>query len=140
MTVLNYRISKVVGERHDKKVKSVEVNANSTIISIKKMNDKRVGDYLLVNFRYDVEYGPGVGLIQMVGSLWYTNPKLNTVYSEEKDRIELKKDAMVELSNAIIQESIIEAIALSKRLGLPVPLQLPTVNVKQDKIRFPKAS
>jgi hypothetical protein len=140
MSILNYRINKLSSERHDKKVKSVEVNANSTIVSIKKEKDKRVGDYLLVNFRYEVEYGPEIGFIKMEGSLWYTNEKLSTVYKEEKDRIELSKDAMRDISNAIIQESIVEAIAISKRLGLPAPLQLPSVNIKQDKVRFPKAS
>ncbi len=140
MTILNYRISKLSGERQDKKVKSVEVNANSTIASIKKANDKRVGDYLLVNFKYEVIYGPEVGSIKMEGSLWYTHEKLASVYKEEKDRIELSKDAMRDISNAIIQDSIVEAISISRRLSLPAPLQLPTVNVKQDKVRFPKSA
>ncbi len=140
MTVLNYRINKLSCERQDKTVKTVEVNANSTIASIKKGKEKRVGDYLLVNFRYDVEYSPEIGHIKIEGSLWYTHDKLASVYKEEKDRIELGNEAIQEISTAIIQESIIEALNLSKRLGLPAPLQLPSVNVKKDKIKFPKAS
>jgi len=140
MTVLNFRINKVSASRDDKKVKSLEVKANSTILSMKKGKDKRIGEYLLVNFKYDVEYTPGVGEIHLHGSLWYTHPKLESVMSELKDKVELKNEAVKEISNNVIQECIVEALDLSRKIGLPAPLQLPTVSVKPEKLKFSKAS
>jgi len=139
MTVLNFRIHKMSGERREKKVKSLEVKANSTISSVKREKDKRIGEYLLVNFKYDVDYTPGVGEIHLEGSLWYTHPKLDSVMTDLKDKIELNKDAAREVSNAVIQESIVEALDLSRKIQLPAPLQLPTVTVKSEKLRFAKA-
>ncbi|MBD3389258.1 MAG: hypothetical protein GF416_09195 [Candidatus Altiarchaeales archaeon] len=140
MTVLNFKINKLSGERKEKNAKSLEVKANSTILSVKKGKDKRIGEYLHVNFRYDVEYTPGMGSIHLEGSLWYQHPKLDSVMSEVKDKVELKNEAIKEISNSVIQESIVEALDMSRKLQLPPPLQLPTVTVKPEKMKFSKAS
>ncbi|MCX6694862.1 MAG: hypothetical protein NTU61_01005 [Candidatus Altiarchaeota archaeon] len=129
-------MNKILGERTDKKVSNIEIKANSTVVSMKREKDKRVGDYLLVKFKYVVNYEPGVGSIQLEGSLWYTNDDLDKQMKEEKDKIELKSEAVKEITNTIIQESVVEALDVSRRIILPPPLQLPTVNVKQEKIKF----
>jgi len=139
MTVYNFKINKMSGERRDKNVKGVEVKANSTILSVKKEKDKRIGDYLHVNFKYDVLYEPEVGEVHLEGSLWYTHPKLDSVVSDLKDKVELKNEAIKEISNSVIQESIVEALDISRKLQLPPPLQLPTVSVKPEKMKFTKA-
>ncbi len=139
MTVMNIKLNKLSGERRDKKVKTIQVKANSTILSVKRTVDKRVGDYLLVNFKYNVDYAPDIGSVQLEGHLWYQHPKLDSVYSEEGDKVELKNEAIKEISNSVIQESIVEALEMSRKLQLPAPLQLPTVSVKPEKMKFAKA-
>ncbi|MFH0862671.1 MAG: hypothetical protein V1875_06555 [Candidatus Altiarchaeota archaeon] len=139
MTVLNFKLNKISGSRRDRNVKSIEIKANSTILSVKKDKDKRIGDYLLVNFKYSVEYAPEVGEIFLEGFLWYQHPKLDSVYSDLKDKVELKNEAIKEISNSVIQESIIEALDMSRKLQLPAPIQLPTVTVKPEKMKFAKA-
>jgi len=140
MTVANFRLSKIIGERSDKKVSNIEIKANSTIVSIKKEKDKRIGEYLLVKFKYVVAYEPEVGNVQLEGTLWYTHEELDKQMKEEKNHIELKSDAVKEITNTIIQESVVEALDVSRKILLPPPLQLPTVNVKQEKIKFTKAA
>jgi len=140
MTVANLRLNKIVAERNDKKVSDIEIKANSTIVSMRREKDKRVGEYLLVKFKYLVSYEPGVGSIHLEGTLWYTHEDLDKQVKEEKNQIELKGDAVREITNTIIQESVIEALDVSRKIVLPPPLQLPTVNVKQDKIKFTKAA
>ena len=140
MTVLNVKINKISGERREKHVKSIEIKANSTIVSVKRGKDKRIGEYLHVNFRYRVEYSSDVGEVQLEGSLWYQHPKLDSVYSEVGDKVELKNEAVKEISNSVVQESIVEALDISRKLQLPSPLQLPTVTVKPDKLKFAKAA
>jgi hypothetical protein len=39
----------------------------------------------------------------------------------------------------MIQESIVEALDMSRKLQLPAPLQLPTVTVKPEKMKFARA-
>ena len=140
MAVLNIKINKLSAERVDKETKSIEIKANSTILSAKRGKDKRIGEYLHVNFKYHVEYSPGIGTIHLEGSLWYQHPKLDSVVSEEGDKIELKNEAIRDISNAVIQESIVEALDMARKLQLPTPLQLPTVTVKTEKMKFSKAA
>ncbi|MFH1054678.1 MAG: hypothetical protein V1744_01140 [Candidatus Altiarchaeota archaeon] len=139
MTVFNVKLNKLSGERKDKDVKSIEVKANSTLLSMKRGKDKRIGEYLHVNFSYDVRFEPEIGSIHLEGSMWYTHPKLDTVVSDLKDKIEINNEVIRELSNSVIQESIVEALALSRKLQLPSPMQLPTVTVKAEKMKFAKA-
>ena len=139
MTVANFRLSKITGERIEKKAGDIEIKANSTIVSMKREKDRRIGEYLLVRFRYTVSYEPGAGSIQLEGTLWYTNDDLDKMIKEDKDQMELKSDAIREITNTIIQESIVEALDISRKIFLPAPIQLPTVTVKQDKIKFTKA-
>jgi hypothetical protein len=139
MTVLNFKFNKISAERKDRNVKAIEVKANSTILSMKKDKDKRIGDYLHVNFKYVVEYAPDIGKVELDGHLWFQHPKLDSVVSDLKDKMELSNEAIKEISNSVIQESIVEALEMSRKLQLPPPLQLPTVTVKPEKMKFAKA-
>jgi len=139
MAILNVKFNKITAERKDRDVKSIEVKANSTILSLKRTKDKRIGEYLHVNFKYDVLYQPDIGEVHLEGTLWYTNPKLDSVVEETKDKVELKNDAIREISTAVVQESIVEALDMSRKLQMPAPLQLPSVNVKAEKMKFMKA-
>jgi hypothetical protein len=138
MTVLNFKIKRLGGEKNKTDVRNMEIKANSAILSAKKDKDKRIGEYLHINFKYTAEYQPEVGKIEIEGSLWYQHPKLDSVVSEVKDNIEIKNEAMTEISNAIIMDSLIEALSLSRKLQLAPPMQMPTVTVKGDTYKFPK--
>jgi hypothetical protein len=141
MTVVNFKIHKISGERKDKTgIKNVTANANSTIVSINKEKDKSIGEYLLVNFKYAVKYEPDIGSLSLEGSLWYLHPNLKDVISESKDKIGLKRDAIAEISTVIIRDSLLESVDLARRLQLPPPIQLPKVEVKSDELKFRKAS
>jgi hypothetical protein len=139
MTIYNFKIKKLSGEKKTSDAKSVEIKANSIIQSAKKDKDKRIGEYLQVNFKYTADYLPDVGNITLEGSLWYQHQKLDSVISEVKEKIELNKEAMTEISNAIIVDCMIEALSLSRKLNLAPPMQMPTVTVKGEKYSFPMA-
>lgn len=139
MTVLNFKIKKLGGEKRRNDINNIEIKANSVIQSAKKDNDKRIGDYLHVNFKYTAEYQPEVGEISIEGSLWYQHPKLSSTVTEVKDKVEISKEAMTEISNAIIVDCMIEALSLSRKLQLAPPMQMPSVTVTGEKYKFPKA-
>jgi hypothetical protein len=140
MTIVNVKISKINGARGDKKAKNVTANANSTITSISREKDKSIGEYLLVNFKYDIKYEPDIGSLSLEGSLWYLHPNLKDMVSEAKDKITLRKEAIEEISTAIVRDSLLESIEIARRLQLPPPIQLPKVEVKPDELKFKKAS
>jgi len=140
MAVMNFRVRKIKAERTDKEAKNVNAVSNFTITSIKKESDKRIGDYLLVNFKFDVTYNPDFGSINLEGSIWYQDPKLEKMFTEKGGKIDLKSEAVQEVSTAILRDSLLEAVDISQKLRLPVPIQLPKVNVKDKDISFPMAA
>lgn len=139
MTILNFKLTKVTGERKDKTSKHTTVKANSAIESIKKEKNDNVGEYLHVNFKYEVKYEPDVGEIVLEGNLWYTNPKLKDLMEDSKDKIQLKNEAVQEISTSIIRESLLESLDIAKKLRLPLPINLPRVEIKSKTVDFKKA-
>jgi hypothetical protein len=139
MTILNFRLTKVSGEKRDKASQKVTVKANSAIESVKKGKSDGIGEYLHVNFKYEVSYEPDVGEIVLNGHLWYTNPKLKDYIEDLKDKIQLKQEAVQEISTAIIRESLLESLDIAKRLNLPLPINLPKVEIKSKTVDFKKA-
>lgn len=143
MSVMNYRIKKLSGERKEmekKELSNVDVSSNFLITSMRKERDKRVGDYLLVNFSFNVQYKPDLGRIDLEGYLWYTDPDLGNVVAEKDGKLDVQSDALKEISNAILKDSILEAVDITRKLGLPVPINLPKVTVKPSEVSFPKAT
>ncbi|VVB54627.1 Uncharacterised protein [uncultured archaeon] len=138
MPISNYRISKIDGLRKDLKIKSVEVNANSSIISVEKGHDSAIGDYLDVAFTYTVDYKPDIGHLHIDGNLWWHHDDFKKLITDLGDKIELQNEAITEISTAIIRESMIEALMYARRLSIPAPLRLPEVSVKAKSLQFKK--
>ncbi len=140
MTIVNFRLGKISGIRNDNNAKNVEVISNFKIASMTREKDKRVGDYLRVNFEFDISYKPSLGRIEMEGSLWYQDSDLDRTVNDKGDKLELDSRAVKEISTAIIRESLLESLDISKKLRLPAPIRLPRVNVEPKEVEFRKAS
>ena len=139
MAILNFRLTKITGEKRDKVSRQVTVKANSAIESVKKGKNDGIGEYLHVNFKYEVKYEPDVGEIVLDGHLWYAHPKLKDYMEDLKDKIQLKHEAVQEISSAIIRESLLESLDIAKKLNLPLPINLPKVEIKSKTVDFKKA-
>ncbi len=143
MPIANYRIKKVIGERKDldtKEMTNVDVSSNFTILSVDKKTDSDIGDYLHVNFHFAVTYKPDLGKVEMDGLLWYTDKNLDKIAWEKNGRMEIQADALKDISSTILRDTLLEAVDITRKLKLPVPLAMPKVTVKPNEVSFPKAS
>ncbi|MBM3309098.1 MAG: hypothetical protein FJY77_02490 [Candidatus Altiarchaeales archaeon] len=140
MAVVNFKLTKVTGEKRDKVSKKTTVKANSAIESVKKDKAEGVGEYLHINFKYEVKYDPDIGEIVLDGNLWYTSPKLKDMMEDGKDKIQLKNEAVQEISTSIIRECLLESLDIAKKLRLPLPINLPSVEIKSKTVDFKKAT
>ncbi len=142
MPITNFRIRKIEAERNSKKVGGgkVDVKSNFTISSIKKNKDPRLGEFLEVRFNFNVEYTPDLGKIDLEGELWYYTKDLGKVAKVVGDKVELDKETTNEVSTSILQESMVEAIEIAKKVRLPIPIKLPKVTLKEGTMKFNKAS
>jgi len=139
MPVVNYKVWRFSGEKNKPISGRVDVKATSGIKSMSLKHDERVGDYIEVNFRYDLNYSEGVGKLEIEGSLWYLNKELKKQVKETETHLELPSEAVQEISTAILQDSLLESIELCKKLGLPAPISLPVVKVKPKQVKFLKS-
>jgi hypothetical protein len=140
MATINYRINRIEGTRTDEDAKSVDVKSNFAILSVKKDKNPTIGEFLDVNFKFEVGYEPNLGSMKIEGRLWYQEKDLNKVITETKGKIKLEPEVVKELTTSIVRESLLEIVELSKKLRLPVPIRLPQVNMKPTKLEFNKAS
>jgi len=108
------------------------------ITSTEKKKDATLGDYVLVNFEFDVGYPGEIGNINFKGNLWYYHPELDKQITEEDKKIELNSFAVQEVSNAILQNCLVEAIGIARRLNLPSPIKLPQVT-SATAVKYKKA-
>jgi hypothetical protein len=143
MTVMNFRITKIQAEKNEKAPKELEnvsVSSNFLILSMSKKKDKEYGEYLHVNFHFNIGYKPALGAIDMDGYIWFTDKKLNEVAVEKNGKMQVENEAMKEISTMILRDCLLEAIDLTRKLRLPLPITLPKVNVKSNEVNFPLAS
>lgn len=135
MTVVNYRVTKIDAERTGARAESVTANANSMITSMKQENDKNAGDYLLVTYKYSVQYEPEIGHIELEGSLWYMNKDLKKLVRKDKDKVTVEREVMEEVSTYIIREALLDSVEIARKLELPPPMQLPKVEIKNKDVK-----
>jgi len=140
MAIVNFRLGKIAGERNENEAKNVEVTSNFKIKSMDKEKNERIGDYLKVNFAFDISYKPDLGRIEMEGILWYQDSDLDKTVKDKGEKLELSSEAVKEISTAIIRESLMESLEVSKKLRLPAPIRMPKVNVEPKQVEFLKAS
>jgi hypothetical protein len=144
MPVINFRINKVNAEKNEldsRDIDNVDVSSNFSILSIGRKKDKDIGEYLRVNFKFFVSYTPNLGEIKMDGFLWYSDKNIDKIATEKNGKMEIKPEVVEEISTAILRDSLLEALDMSRKLRLPIPVKLPKVTVKSKKeLVFPKAT
>ncbi|OYT42500.1 MAG: hypothetical protein B6U86_00125 [Candidatus Altiarchaeales archaeon ex4484_43] len=140
MAIINYRINRIEGRRTDEEAKNVDVKSSFVILSVKRDNNPTIGDFLRVNFSFEVEYEPDLGSMKIEGNLWYHEPDLDKLMTEKKGKIKLEPRVIKEVTSSIVRDSLLEMVELSRKLRLPVPIRLPRLNIEPTKREFKKAS
>jgi hypothetical protein len=109
----------------------VESNVAITNVIEAKMPDPKKS-ILKFQFLFTAKFEPNVGLIELKGELIEIfdkdlGVKIIDGWVRGKN---LYKDVAPRVLNAILAKSNVEAIIMSKELGLPSPVQMPKVEIK----------
>lgn len=140
MATISYRVDKIEGMRTGEEAKSVEVTSNFAIISVKKENSPSIGDVLNVAYRFEVSYKPKIGIMKLEGTMLYGDKDLDKMVTEKEDKVRLEPELVKSITTAIVRESLLEILELSKKLRLPVPIKLPSVEMKPTTLEFNKTA
>lgn len=134
MNILGITFNQITAKKNAIPKTKISVNNNCKIESIEesKMNLDKTQKAIRVKFSYKTDYSPGMGDIEIKGELI----ALENADLAKKilDRWEKTKNMEPELGaglmNNIMAKCSVQTIILSRDLGLPAPIRLPTIKAK----------
>ena len=135
MTVIGTNFTKIVVEKKGAVKGKVSI-ANNVAIDDVKETDIAIGSAkqkaLKFTFEFTAKYEPKLGEIILNGELIFLEKpeKIKEIAEEWKKSKKVPKEVMAGILNNILQKCNIEALILSREIGLPPPVQLPKVSVK----------
>jgi hypothetical protein len=133
MALVGFSFTKINAERKSATIQNVNIESNAgvtNIIELQNIDAKKS----LIKFDFDfvVKYEPNVGRIEIKGEvveIYDRELGLKVLQHWTSDK-KVYVEVMQELFNNILARSNVEAIVISRDLGLPSPLQMPRVDVK----------
>ncbi len=126
--IAGFRLNKIFGERKTNENVTREMTQKVDIKSVKKSKNGVIGDHVLINFEFEYVFSPEAGEIKLEGDLMYRDTDLENLVKEKDNKLELQPKVLMEVTNFIFENAMIEVINTAKKLYLPVPLNAPKIN------------
>ena len=143
MTIIGFNFSKMLAQQKKAAKGSLKIGTNVKIDSLEKTSlvfDKE-RTALKLGFSYQVKYDPDIGGVDLQGDILFLqeNKVAETLLAEWAKKKALPKNVSSSLVNAIMQKCVVQALILTKDIGLPSPLPLPKVK-ETTKVNVPEES
>lgn len=140
MNVLNITFNGITAEKKSVPKGNISVSNNIKIIGVEqvKMGLDKTKVALKFLFSYKTTYAPDIAVIELKGDLLglmdtETATKITEKWAKDKT---LDKDNAKAVINNVMNKCTVEVILLSRELGLPSPIPMPSV--KDDSNNKPK--
>ena len=134
MAMVGFSFTKINAERKNatgSQAVKIESNAGVTgVIEMPVIDQKK--SVLKFEFTFNVKYEPNAGHITLSGEIVQIYDKdfgSKILEQWNKDK-KVLPEVMRDVFNTILSRSNVEAIIISRDMGLPSPIQLPRVDVK----------
>jgi len=133
MAMVGFSFTKISAEKKPLVNQAVNIESNAgvtNVLELPSIDPKK--SLLKFDFNFIVKYEPGAGKIELNGEIIEIYDKefgTKVVDHWAKDK-KLHAEVMQEVFNNILSKSNMEAIIISKDMGLPSPIQMPRVDVK----------
>jgi len=133
MTTVGFGFTKISAERKIVSEQNIRIENNIGIVGISEsevLDPKK--SLIKFEFTFICKYEPGLGVIELKGELVEMYDKdLSAKILEHwaKDK-KVHPDIMTNILNNVLARANMEAIFMSRELGLPSPIQMPKVEVK----------
>lgn len=133
MTIMGINFTKMNVERKTGKKGKINISNNVSIINVEKVKMNFGGEKqqtLKFSFKFISKYDPDIGEIALEGDLIFLVEEKQSeeiLKNWEKNK-KVEPELMTGLLNNILNKCNIEAIILSKEIGLPAPIPLPKIS------------
>lgn len=131
MTIIGFNFSKMLAQQKKAAKGNLKIGTNVKIDGLEKtslvFDKERMA--LKLNFTYNVRYDPDIGGVELQGDILFLQEKkvAEGLLAEWEKKKALPKKVSSGLVNAIMQKCVVQALILTKDIGLPSPLPLPKV-------------
>ena len=135
MAIVSFSFTKIVAEKKGPTTGKVNISNNVSIKDIEEATlstGKAKQKILKFVFNFSSVYDPSVGKIEFIGDVLVVEPekKIKEVLDKWKKEKKVQKDVLTPILNTVLARCNIEAIVISRDIGLPPPLPLPKVDAK----------
>ena len=141
LTIIGFNFSKLLAQQKKPAKGNLKIGTNVKIDSLERSNlvfDNDRGA-VKVTFTYKVNYDPDIGTIELQGDIMFMQEKkvVDQLLKEWEEKKTVPKKVSSSLVNSIMQKCTIQAMIMTKDIGLPPPMPMPKVkssgkNVKVD--------
>jgi hypothetical protein len=138
MPIIGFNFTKISVERKGDVAGKISIGNNISITNVAQ-KDLALGDIkqkgARFSFEFSVGYEPKIASILMTGDILYAgdDKKIEEILSQWKKNKQVAPDVTVEVLNSALVRCNIQALVLSKEMGLPIPIPLPKVSAEQQK-------
>ncbi len=132
MTMVGFTFTRITAERKQVPESNISIQSNVGVIGLQEINSIDPKKSMLkFDFHYICRYDPGLGKVEMDGEVMemYDKDFASKVLEHWKKETKVHPTVLQELFNTILARSNVEAIVISRDLGLPSPIQMPRVDV-----------
>jgi len=133
MAMVGFSFTKISAERKNSDGRAINIESNAGVTNLVEMpviDPKK--SVLKFEFAFTVKYEPNAGNITLSGELIQLYDKdfgAKILEQWAKDK-KILPEVMREVFNVILAKSNVEAVVISRDMGLPSPIQMPRVDVK----------
>jgi len=134
MVLIAINFTKLSANRDKPAKGEVTINSNLSLtdVNVSTIKGNTQQATLTYKFKFTTNFDPKVGQIELEGDSIYLEPakKAKEISENWKKTKKIPKEELAGVMNSILQKSHVEAILISRSVGLPPPIQLPKVRVK----------
>lgn len=143
MAIVGFNFTNISAEKTGNVTGKININNNVMLTEASEV-DVNLGSQdskgLLLKFKYTCEYQPKVGKVSFDGdviSMEKAEVVKEAVESWKKNK-KIQEDLTRQVLSYVLNKCTIQAIILSKDLGLPAPIPLPKINPANKQAEEPK--
>lgn len=134
MALLNFNFNKILVEKTGKPTKQINIKSGMNVIDVQpsKVVEGSKQQAFTISFKFETLYEPKMAQIVLEGDLLYlADEKLAKEMNEAWDKKKsLPKEVALTVFNKILHNCNVEALILSREVGLPAPVQLPKIKAE----------
>ena len=137
MTIMGINFTKMDVEKKSTQKGKVNISNNVSLTTIDKVSLNFVdekNEALKMSFNFESKYEPELGHIKLLGEVIFMTEKKKAeelLKQWQKDK-KIDQDIMTSVLNNVLNKCNIQALILSKDIGLPAPIPMPKIGQKKE--------